>query len=79
MQITKLTITFFSPDMEVRRRCLHIALAMVTSRNVEEVVLFLKKQLARTLDTEYEKVRLSICDLILTYWRHARTRSTVNC
>ena len=52
--------------MEVRRKCLHIALAMVTSRNVEEVVLFLKKQLTRTLDTEYEKVEFNICHLFLT-------------
>jgi coatomer subunit beta len=49
--------------MEVRRKCLHIALAMVTSRNVEEVVLFLKKQLTRTLDTEYEKVSFDV-----RYW-----------
>lgn len=42
--------------MEVRKKCLHLALAMVTSRNVEDVVTFLKKQLSRTLDAEYEKV-----------------------
>lgn len=45
-----------SPDMEVRKKCLHLALLMVTSRNVEEVVAFLKKQLSRTLDADYEKV-----------------------
>jgi coatomer subunit beta len=44
--------------MEVRKKCLHMALALVTSRNVEEVALFLKKQLQRTLDAEYEKVRV---------------------
>ncbi|KDQ15645.1 hypothetical protein BOTBODRAFT_31532 [Botryobasidium botryosum FD-172 SS1] len=44
-----------SPDMEVRRKCLHIALAMVTSRNVEEVVMLLKTQLTRTLDQEFDK------------------------
>ncbi|KAF9516542.1 hypothetical protein BS47DRAFT_1380944 [Hydnum rufescens UP504] len=54
MQITDFQSSS-SPDLEVRRKCLHIALAMVTGRNVEEVVLFLKKQLTRTLDTEYEK------------------------
>jgi coatomer subunit beta len=48
-----------SPDMEVRKKCLHIALNMVTSRNVEDVVLFLKKQLTHTLDADYEKVNLS--------------------
>ncbi|KAF8323804.1 Coatomer, beta subunit [Clavulina sp. PMI_390] len=44
-----------SPDMEVRKKCLHLALAMVTSRNVEDVVGLLKKQLTRTLDADYEK------------------------
>ncbi|CUA78366.1 Coatomer subunit beta [Rhizoctonia solani] len=45
-----------SPDMDVRRKCLGIALAMVTSRNVEEVVGLLKKALARTTETEAEKI-----------------------
>lgn len=46
-----------SPDLEVRRKAINISLAMVTSRNVEEVVLFLKKQLQRTMTEEYEKVK----------------------
>jgi len=29
---------------------------MVTSRNVEEVVLLLKKELSKTVDEQYEKV-----------------------
>ena len=45
-----------SPDMEVRRMALSIALDMVSSRNVEEVVLFLKKELLKTLDGQYDKV-----------------------
>jgi coatomer subunit beta len=49
-----------STDMEVRRKCLNIALAMVTSRNVEEVVGVLKKQLVRTVDQEFEKVGLYV-------------------
>ena len=44
-----------SPDMEVRRKALAIALEMVSSRNVEEVVGFLKKELVRTLDGQFEK------------------------
>ncbi|KIM19845.1 hypothetical protein M408DRAFT_334243 [Serendipita vermifera MAFF 305830] len=44
-----------SSDMEVRRKAVKIALNMVTSRNVQEVVLFLKKQLTKTLEGEYEK------------------------
>ena len=46
-----------STDMEVRRKAIKIALSMVTSRNVQDVVLFLKKQLTKTLEQEYEKVR----------------------
>ncbi|KAF7728208.1 coatomer subunit beta [Apophysomyces ossiformis] len=44
-----------SPDIEVRRKALRIALEMVSSRNVQEVVLFLKKELSKTHDQEYEK------------------------
>lgn len=44
-----------STDMEVRRKAVKIALSMVTGRNVQEVVLFLKKQLTKTLEQEYEK------------------------
>ncbi|KAG8905311.1 coatomer subunit beta, partial [Tulasnella sp. 417] len=44
-----------APDMEVRRKCLTIALAMVTSRNVEDVVGTLKKQLIKTLEADYDK------------------------
>jgi coatomer subunit beta len=45
-----------SPDMEVRRKALGIALEMISSRNVEEVVGFLKKELIKTLDGQFEKV-----------------------
>lgn len=44
-----------SPDMEVKRKAVGIALQMVTSRNVEDVVLFLKKQLQSTLDGDFDK------------------------
>ena len=47
---------FSSPDLEVRRKAISISLAMVTSRNVEEVVMFLKKQLQSTMTEDYEKV-----------------------
>ena len=47
-----------SSDMEVRRKAVGIALHMVTGKNVEEVVGLLRKQLTRTLEAEYEKVRL---------------------
>ncbi|EIW71578.1 hypothetical protein TREMEDRAFT_71204 [Tremella mesenterica DSM 1558] len=44
-----------SPDMEVKRKALAVALELVTSRNVEDVVLFLKKQLQSTMEQEYDK------------------------
>ncbi|KAK3488054.1 putative coatomer complex beta chain [Neurospora hispaniola] len=44
-----------STDIDVRRKGLEIALEMVSSKNVEEVVLLLKKELSKTVDQEYEK------------------------
>ncbi|KAL9094313.1 MAG: hypothetical protein Q9165_003454 [Trypethelium subeluteriae] len=44
-----------SPDLDVRRKALTLALEMVSSKNVEEVVLLLKKELSKTVDEQYEK------------------------
>ncbi|KAG1837844.1 armadillo-type protein [Suillus subalutaceus] len=44
-----------SADMEVRRKAMSIVLSMTSNRNVEEVVLFLKKQLQQTQEREFEK------------------------
>ncbi|KAK0542194.1 coatomer subunit beta, partial [Tilletia horrida] len=44
-----------SPDMDVRRKALDVALDMVSSRNVEEVVLFLKKELQKTTEQNFDK------------------------
>ncbi|KAI9738935.1 MAG: coatomer subunit beta [Claussenomyces sp. TS43310] len=44
-----------SPDIDVRRKALDIAMSMVSSKNVGEVVLLLKKELSKTVDQEYEK------------------------
>jgi coatomer subunit beta len=44
-----------SPDIDVRRKALTNALDMISSKNVEEVVLLLKKELSKTIDQEYEK------------------------
>ncbi|KAK4134070.1 Coatomer, beta subunit [Trichocladium antarcticum] len=44
-----------SPDIDVRKKALEIALEMVSSKNVEEVVLLLKKELSKTVDQEYER------------------------
>jgi vesicle coat complex subunit len=45
-----------SADIEVRRKATSIALSMTSSRNVEDVVSFFKKQLQKTQDQDYEKV-----------------------
>ncbi|KAL4916191.1 adaptin N terminal region-domain-containing protein [Aspergillus aurantiobrunneus] len=44
-----------SPDIDVRRKALGIALEMVSSKNVEEIVMLLKKELTKTVDEQYEK------------------------
>ncbi|KAI9339975.1 adaptin N terminal region-domain-containing protein [Obelidium mucronatum] len=45
-----------SPDIDVRKKCLGIAMEMTSSRNVDEVVAFLKKELMKTQDDQgYEK------------------------
>jgi coatomer subunit beta len=44
-----------SPDLDVRRKSLELALEMVSSKNVEEVVMLLQKELAKTVDEQYEK------------------------
>jgi len=40
-----------SPDLEVRRKTLSLAMELVTSRNIEEMVLILKKEISKTQDT----------------------------
>ncbi|KAK9470053.1 adaptin N terminal region-domain-containing protein, partial [Dipodascopsis tothii] len=44
-----------SPDIDVRQKALDIAMQMISSKNVEEVILLLKKELQKTLDQDYEK------------------------
>ncbi|KAJ4404852.1 coatomer subunit beta [Didymella pomorum] len=44
-----------STDLDVRKKALHIAMEMISSRNVEEVVLLLKKELMKTVDEQYDK------------------------
>lgn len=45
-----------SPDLDVRKKALDLAMEMVSSKNVEEVVMLLKKELSKTVDEQYEKV-----------------------
>ena len=49
-----------SADIDVRRKALNIALEMASSKNVEEMVLLLKKELSKTVDEQYEKVRICV-------------------
>ncbi|KAK2462886.1 hypothetical protein APHAL10511_005084 [Amanita phalloides] len=44
-----------SADMEVRRKATGTVLSMTSGRNVEEVVQFLKKQLQKTQEADFEK------------------------
>ncbi|RMD40841.1 hypothetical protein DV735_g4319, partial [Chaetothyriales sp. CBS 134920] len=44
-----------SPDLDIRKKALGIALEMVSSKNVQEIVLLLKKELSKTVDEQYEK------------------------
>lgn len=68
-----------SQDMEVKRKAIGIALEMVTSRNVEDVVLFMKKQLTSTMEQEYDKVSITLHTLrAMRVWLTCRTSSTVN-
>jgi coatomer subunit beta len=64
-----------SPDIDVRKKALSLALDMVSSKNVEDVVMLLKKELSKTVDEQYEKVRhLAQCH-ILAFANDHRTTS----
>ncbi|XP_005097165.1 coatomer subunit beta [Aplysia californica] len=43
-----------SPDQEVRKKTLNLALDLTTSRNIEEMVLVLKKEVVKTNNVEHE-------------------------
>ena len=72
-------LTCISADMEVRRKATNIILSMTSSRNVEEVVQFLKKQLQKTQESDFDKVcrvcLLRLCSKLKT--RH-RLQNTAN-
>ncbi|KAK9459645.1 adaptin N terminal region-domain-containing protein [Lipomyces oligophaga] len=44
-----------SPDLDVRKKALDISLEMISSKNVQAVILLLKKELQKTLDHDYDK------------------------
>lgn len=56
-----------SPDIDVRRKALSIAMGVVSSKNVEEVVMLLKKELAKSVDEQYEKVIRTHPDFFCPY------------
>ncbi|GAA5913609.1 hypothetical protein JCM6882_001701 [Rhodosporidiobolus microsporus] len=70
-----------APDMDVRKKALAIAMDMVSGRNVEEVVGFLKKELQRTLDPNFEKAadyrQLLIQTIHTCAIRHSEVASSV--
>ncbi|GAA5921381.1 hypothetical protein JCM3775_003017 [Rhodotorula graminis] len=70
-----------SPDMDVRKKALDIAMDMVSGRNVDDVVTFLKKELTRTLDPSFEKAAEYRALLIQTIHtcaiRHSEVASSV--
>lgn len=43
-----------APDLEVRKKTLNLALELVSSRNIEEMVLVLTKEVSKTVDNEHE-------------------------
>jgi coatomer subunit beta len=49
-----------SADMDVRKKAISIVLSMTSSKNVEEVVLFMKKQLQKTQTADFDKVRIHL-------------------
>ncbi|BGP14222.1 hypothetical protein JCM10213_005886 [Rhodosporidiobolus nylandii] len=70
-----------SPDMDVRKKALGIAMDMVGGRNVDDVVGFLKKELQRTLDSSFEKAaeyrQLLIQTIHTCAIRHSEVASSV--
>lgn len=65
-----------STDLDVRRKALSIAMDMVSSKNIEEVVMLLKKELGKTVDEQYEKVSICEHDIVWNPADHPRTMST---
>lgn len=67
-----------STDLEVRRKAISVVLSLVSSRSVEDVVQFLKKQLQRTQEQEFEKVCQGLEGVEFDAQVFRRPQSTVN-
>lgn len=48
-------VVLSASDLDVRKKALSIALDMITSKNVDDVIKLFKKELTRTLSQDYEK------------------------
>jgi len=44
-----------SPNMDIRKKTLDIAMELITSRNIDEVVMVLKKEIMKTQNKDFEK------------------------
>merc|ERR1712227_463057 len=53
-QVMDILRVLSSPDLEVRRKTLSLAMELVTSRNIEEMVLILKKEINKTAGSNEE-------------------------
>eukprot|EP01106_Pelomyxa_sp_JSP_P017162 TRINITY_DN67_c0_g1_i4.p1 TRINITY_DN67_c0_g1~~TRINITY_DN67_c0_g1_i4.p1 ORF type:complete len:684 (-),score=216.38 TRINITY_DN67_c0_g1_i4:210-2261(-) len=54
-QVMDLLRVLASPTMDIRRKTLDIALDLVSPKNIDEVILVLKKELNKTQDTAFDK------------------------
>ncbi len=69
-----------SPDIEIRKKSLDLALELVSSKNIDEVVSLLKKELSKTVDeSQYEKVSFSDQSRYFLIINPNRTLSTDRC
>lgn len=53
--IMDVLLVLSTPDVDVRKQALSLALDLVTSRTVDDVIRLLKKELAATMQTNYDK------------------------
>ena len=44
-----------SPNMDIKRKCLDVALSLVSKKNIDEVVQILKKEVIKTQGKDVEK------------------------
>ena len=67
-----------SPVMDVRRKSLAIALDLITARNIDEVVLVLKKEAVKTESKELEKAA-EYRQILIQVWRGRAQQGARSC